>query len=69
MHYVELVIFVAELREPETIDELGDEEVVPFRYSITSFGADYPVDGLVKRIADGSVYLASGRISLVTLGS
>ncbi len=31
------------------------EEVIPFRYSITSYGADYPVDGLVKRLANGSI--------------
>jgi len=24
--------------------------VIPYRYSITSYGADYPVDGLVKRL-------------------
>ena len=33
----------------ESLDELN--EVVPFKYSITSYGADYPVDGLVKRIS------------------
>jgi hypothetical protein len=27
------------------------DEVVPFKYSITSYGADYPVDSLVKRIS------------------
>jgi len=26
------------------------EEIVPFQYAITSYGADYPVDGLVKRL-------------------
>lgn len=33
-------------------DNLEDdlEEIIPFKYSITSYGADYPVDGLVKRI-------------------
>ena len=35
------------------IDEALEEadEVLPFRYSITSHGADYPVDALVKRVA------------------
>jgi hypothetical protein len=37
-------------------DDLGDEEV-PFRYSITSYGADYPVDGLIKRIESDSIYI------------
>ena len=30
------------------LDEAG--EVVPFTYSITAYGADYPVDGLIKRL-------------------
>lgn len=33
------------------IDALGEaEEVIPFTYSIASYGADYPIDSLVKRI-------------------
>ena len=37
--------------EEEPVDDLDEaEEVIPFTYSITSYGADYPVDGLVKRI-------------------
>jgi len=39
-------------------DDLEDEEeLMPFKYSITSYGADYPVDGLVRRIRDGSIYV------------
>lgn len=34
---------------------IGDEAEVPIRYTITSYGADYPVDGLVKRLADESI--------------
>jgi len=30
-------------------------ESIPLRYKITSYGADYPVDGLVKRIASGDI--------------
>ncbi len=33
------------------------EELLPFKYSITSYGADYPVDGLVKRMDNGSIYV------------
>jgi len=48
-------------QEPETQveDKLGDdsEEIIPFKYSIISYGADYPVDGLVKRIKDGSILI------------
>jgi len=37
--------------EEEDVDDLDEaEEVIPFTYSITSYGADYPVDSLVKRI-------------------
>jgi len=39
----------------ETLDDL--DEVVPFKYSITSYGADYPVDGLVKRISQGDIII------------
>src|SRR5277367_2312529 len=46
-----------EVAEDTTVqDDLGDEEV-PFRYSITSYGADYPVDGLIKRIESDSIYI------------
>ncbi len=37
--------------DDELVDDLDEaEEVIPFTYSITSYGADYPVDSLVKRI-------------------
>ena len=37
--------------DDEQVDDLDEaEEVIPFTYSITSYGADYPVDSLVKRI-------------------
>lgn len=35
------------------------EEVIPFKYSITSYGADFPVDGLVKRLANESIVIPS----------
>ena len=35
----------------EDIDDLDESsEIIPFTYSITSYGVDYPVDSLVKRI-------------------
>lgn len=37
-------------RNEEIIDFDEELEVIPFTYSITSYGADYPVDSLVKRI-------------------
>jgi len=43
--------------EDARTEEGEAEEVEPFRYAISSYGADYPVDGLVKRIRDGSIYV------------
>lgn len=37
----------------EDLDELN--EVLPTAYSITSYGADYPVDGLVKRMDQSDI--------------
>lgn len=37
----------------EDLDELN--EILPTTYSITSYGADYPVDGLVKRLGQGDI--------------
>jgi Protein of unknown function DUF262 len=43
------------------IDDLrtseGEKEVAPLGYIISSYGADYTVDGLVKRMREGSVYV------------
>jgi uncharacterized protein with ParB-like and HNH nuclease domain len=32
------------------------EDTILFQYSITSYGADYPVDMLVKRLQDGTIF-------------
>lgn len=45
-----------ELEVEEASDAIG-EEYYPVEYSISSYGADYPVDGLVKRINNGSIYV------------
>lgn len=34
-------------------------EVIPYRYEITSYGADYTVDGLVRRMNDESIFVPS----------
>lgn len=40
-----------EPRDEEEVDDLDEAaEIIPCTYSITSYGADYPVDSLVKRI-------------------
>lgn len=38
-------------------DPLGEEEPIKYEYSITSYGADYPVDGLVKRVDNDDIYV------------
>ena len=44
--------------EMEVVDETerGDQGV-EFRYSITSYGADYPVDGLVQRLSKDDIFI------------
>jgi hypothetical protein len=43
--------FSTSLIDEEAIDDLDPaEEIIPYTYTITSYGADYPVDSLVKRI-------------------
>jgi hypothetical protein len=42
--------------EEEPVDDLDEAlEVIPYTYSITAYGADYPVDSLVKRIESGDI--------------
>jgi len=42
--------------EQQILDSLDDAlEVIPFTYSIGSYGADYPVDSLVKRIENKDI--------------
>ena len=45
-------------RETRIIDKVvKSEEIIPFKYSITSYGADYPVDSLVKRIDEENIFI------------
>jgi hypothetical protein len=41
------------------------EELLPFRYSITSYGADYDVDGLVRRMQHGDIEIPAFQRSYV----
>ena len=42
--------------DEELVDDLDETlEVTPYIYSITAYGADYPVDSLVKRIDSGDI--------------
>lgn len=40
-------------------DAAADETVAPIQYDITSFGADYDVEGLVRRLQRGDVLIPS----------
>ena len=49
-----------ETQEEEILDEIQDQdekddEVAPVQYDISTYGADYPVDGLVKRLQKGDI--------------
>ncbi|MCG8349494.1 MAG: DUF262 domain-containing protein, partial [Chloroflexales bacterium] len=47
---------VLDLEEEQQIeDPRDDDQPIPFRYSISSYGADYDVDGLVRRLKRGDV--------------
>ena len=41
----------------EPSEEGDEDENVTFKYQISSYGADYPVDGLVKRLQNESIYV------------
>jgi len=48
---------VTQRRSSAVQDIDPQEEVSPARYSITAYGADYPVDGLVKRLRGGDIVI------------
>jgi len=43
--------------DEEDIEEQDLDEIIPLRYSITSYGADYPADSLVQRINNDSIFI------------
>lgn len=45
--------------EEEVLDVDPEQEVMNVSYDITSYGADYPVDGLVKRLGQGDIKVPS----------
>lgn len=52
----ELVAQLSADPEEELVDDLDEAaEVIDFTYFITAYGADYPVDSLVKRIGAGDI--------------
>jgi len=49
---------IVEEVDGEAVDDLAEaSEVIPYTYAITSYGADYPVDGLVQRLRSGDVVI------------
>jgi hypothetical protein len=45
-----------EQESDETVEDLDEAlEVIPFTYSITAYGADYPVDSVVKRVESSDI--------------
>lgn len=48
---------VQEILIEDVLTNEGDREVAPLGYIISSYGADYTVDGLVKRMREGSIYV------------
>lgn len=53
----------SQVPDEEDVDDLDElNEVLPTTYSITSYGADYPVDGLVKRMAQGDIVVPLFRL-------
>ena len=52
----EMSMIPEEEKEEEKIEDVDEsEEILAYRYTITSYGADYPVDGLVKRLNAGDI--------------
>lgn len=45
------------MTSPREIEIKDNREDIPFKYSITSYGADYDLAGLVRRIRQGDVYV------------
>ena len=45
--------------DEQVLDVDPDQEVMPVTYEITSYGADYPVDGLIRRLNDGDIAVPS----------
>lgn len=50
---------VREVIDTDVDDPIGDDEEISqaFRYAITSYGADMPVDGIVKRLEEDAIFI------------
>ena len=52
---------IHQVEEPTIEDPVGDDEELgqPVRYTISSYGADMPIDGLVNRLKRGDIFVPS----------
>lgn len=41
----------------DNLEDESNDELPRFKYAITSYGADYPVDGLMKRMSEGAIFV------------
>jgi len=54
------------MSSPEDEGDLDEDvEYIPYQYSITSYGADYTIDGLVRRIQKGDIIVPRFQRSFV----
>lgn len=54
--------------DDDIVDDIkpdSEEEAIPYQYDITSYGMDFPVDGLVNRIERGDVFVPPFQRGLV----
>ncbi len=66
MTYMEIDEIKRVQKEDKVVDEAElDETVMPVLYRITSFGADYDADGLVKRLQRDDIYIPAFQRSFV----
>ena len=64
----ELLALSSELEDDLQQDiniETEEDDPIEFKYSMSWYGADYPIDGLVKRIKKGDIYIPTFQRSYV----
>ena len=51
------MLFAPEPQIENELEDGSDDETAPFKYSISSYGADYVVEVLVKRVTKGDIFI------------
>lgn len=49
--------YLNSLIDPEDIEDENESEIINYRYSISSYGADYPIDSIVKRMEKEVIFI------------